>query len=164
MPLERSEMKLAIDPGSQHVGVSLWLEGKPLPLKTIHAKGETYEARCQNIRTQLIAYLCEQETAQNSRITDLAIEAFQQKYTRIRRKRGGFVDTTIAIRKLERATGFIEGVVQQQFFLSEHNVHRINKGSVPKTQAQLMAHLYKLTGTADAMDALHIGVLAGFAA
>ncbi len=155
-------MKLAIDPGSKAVGVSLWINGNPLPLKTIYPKGRSFEERRENLRQQLSDYLIERQTEWDDQITALAVEEFQLKYVRKRNKSAGYDDLTTSIRKLEFITGYTLGFLQEMLDLELDDIFLVNKKFKPKSEAQLIASKYNLEGSKDAMDALHIAVLAGF--
>jgi hypothetical protein len=154
-------VKLAIDPGSTAVGLSPWLRGNPLPLKTIYPKGDTFEERRENLRYKLTDYLLHLQAEHEDRITVLAIEAFQPKY--LAKKVGGRrIDLTTSIRKLEFITGYTLGILQEMLKLNLEDIFLVSKKFKPKVEAQVLAKALGLKGSEDAMDALHIAILAGF--
>jgi hypothetical protein len=144
-------MKISIDPG-QSCGVCAWVNGRPVEIRTRYAYGATYPKRRSNLWDKLCCYFEELELRYNEEITAFSIEAFQQGYSKNIKQ----------TRKLENLKGYLIHGLERWNRLDELPVYEIGKGTTPKGEAEMLARRLHLKGTEHAIDALHIGCLAGW--
>jgi hypothetical protein len=144
-------MKVSFDPG-QKWGCCVWLKGKPVALHTIKTYRATYPERRAHIWNQLVMFLDDWQEQTGEPITEFAIEAFQEGYSLNIKQ----------TRKLENLKGYVIHGLEHWNSINHTPIHEVSKGTAPKRQAKILAKQFRLEGDGDAMDALHIGCLAGW--
>jgi hypothetical protein len=146
-------MKLSIDPGAK-MGVALFHEGKPFLCKTIYsAKGITGMDRYIGQVNSLVTLIGYYEQELNTTLTHIAIERFEKHLPPKAQARRLWV--------LHEFCGYLMGALGHIY--PDAQIQRTSKGKVPKQQAAWLAKTYGFQDAKeDALDALHIGILAGF--
>lgn len=137
------DRKVSIDPGLNATGWCVWLDGSPVRIGTIRPKSDTFIGKVNEICSFL------DSTYGETGVSAIAVEKFQGHTHR---------PNMLAMMKCSA----VRGAIIARALRWTSNVVEANKQTIKKTETALLARSYFLKGSKDAMDALQIGICAGF--
>ena len=138
---------LAIDPGSVGTGVAVFRNGRIMEIATIWPKGKDRIKKLLSLRDQYRGLLI--KLGDSGAIARIAVEEWHKHISK---------EKTYGIMKCAEARGVIIAVSLDYAGV----VSYISKGTKPKIEAVMIAKSRGCEGSEHAIDALHLGILAGF--
>jgi len=147
-------MNISLDQASSATGICFWRDGKPVsPLVTVWKprKVESFEDGCSRMVSGIIVNINDRTNEYDEPVDCIVMEDFVKFQAKARVQ---------ALRKLFTFSGYLRRALEE--FYPSARIIGICKGNAPKTDAKWLAKAHSLTGSEHALDALHLGLLAGF--
>lgn len=149
---------ISIDPGTNATGVCVWINGKPISSKVPSLrppKDLEFEDKVLWLRRRLVAMFSE-ICGVNHQIGRIAVEQFTDQ-------QGASDKSTVFAKKVSMmkcstVRGMLIGLADDWC----KEILHPNKRQIQKHQTGWLAEHYGVTGSKDALDAFHLGIIAGF--
>ena len=144
---EVQTVQVSVDPSIVKTGVCIWSQGKVIRVATLRTGKGTDIDRALRLKIMfqnLLAEYC----SDNSQVTTVAIEEF------MKHRKNPMLD----MMRCSMAQGVLVATADEWC----DDVRLVSKGTAPKSEAALLAHAANIKGSADAIDAFHLGIVAGF--
>jgi len=147
MSHSRLKVDLAIDPGSVGTGFAVFKEGRFCECGTVWPKGKNRIDKLLSLKQLYHQLLTRLDT--ETELLHVAVESWQKHVSGSK---------TYGMMLCSEARGLLVCVSLEFTTL----VTYISKGNTPKSEALLLARARGCAGSEHAVDAVHLGILAGF--
>lgn len=143
--------QVSIDPGTNATGVCIWQDGQPIKkgLLTLRPPSDlSFEDKLLWLKNEMVM-LFSGIINYNDYIDQIAVEQFEKHFNK---------PNMIAMMKCSAVRGMLIGLADDY---CETVIHA-NKKQMSKVDTAYMAQAWGVKGSKDALDAFHIGIVAGF--
>ena len=149
---------ISIDPGTSATGVCVWINGKPISSKipTLRPpKDLTFEDKLLWLRRRLVE-MFDAVIGVDHQIGRIAVEQFTDQ-------QGASDKSTVFAKKVSMMKcSAIRGMILGLADDWAKEILHPNKRQIKKHETGWLAEHYGVTGSKDALDAFHLGIIAGF--
>lgn len=143
-------MNVSIDPGISATGIIVWEHGKPVYHHTFWSSTRrgSHDVRCKTMFDRILDWLM---GVTGGKIEMIVVE-LPEKFTKKQRAHRMNINSYFR--------GYLTAGLS--LCIGSAQLLPVPKGTIPKSQARMLAKQFKLSGSQHLHDALLIGVLAGF--